>query len=116
MPSEVPTSPLPSAPLRVRLALPPALLRWMSADSWGYFGPVGSAGGDSQRGRTPDSRKEFPLEFGKLEGPGGLGVKHRLQELPFEVFSGRVWGNTAERRAGRQGAWERAGQGSFVRL
>lgn len=66
--SEAPTSPLPSA-LRVRLALPPALLRWMSADSWGYFGPVGSAEGTARGAVTPDSRKEFPLEFGKLEGP-----------------------------------------------
>lgn len=102
--SEAPTSPLPSV-LRVRLALPPALLRWMPADSWGYFGPVGSAEGTARGAVTPDSRKEFPLEFGKLEGPRGLGGKHRLQELPFEVFSGRVWGqHSGERKAGETGS------------
>lgn len=57
----------------------------MAADSWGYFGPVGSAEGTARGALTPDSRKEFPLEFGRLPAQGS-----RLQELSLEVFTGRV--------------------------
>lgn len=70
-------------------ALPPALLRWMSADSWGYFEPVGSVEGTDRGAVTPDSRKEFPMECGK-RGPGVWGGEDPGAALG--VFSGRAWG------------------------
>lgn len=66
--------------LGVWQALPPALLRWMPADSWGYFGPLGSAEGTARGALTPDSRKEFPWEFGKPPAQGSRG-RSRLREL-----------------------------------
>lgn len=87
-------APCCEAGLEVWPALPPALLRWMSADSWGYFRPVGSAEGTAKGALTPDSRKEFPQEFGKPPAQGSRG-RHRLQGLPLEVFSGRVGAGAA---------------------
>lgn len=84
-------------------ALPPALLRWMPADSWGYFGPVGSAEGTARGALTPDSRKEFPREFGKpgSRQPRGLGGGADSRSCGgVEVFSGRVG---AGRGRGQQG-------------
>lgn len=52
------------------VALPPALPRWMPADSWGYFGPVGSVEGTARGALTPDSGKEFPGERGKPQSRG----------------------------------------------
>lgn len=49
------------------VSLPPALPRWMPADSWGYFGPVGSVEGTARGALTLDSRKEFPGEWGKSQ-------------------------------------------------
>lgn len=88
LPNSPTPQPLLHSGLGVQPALPPALLRWMPADSWGYFGPVGSVKGTARGAVTPDSRKEFPVECGKW----GRGSGGKVPGAVLGVFSGRVWG------------------------
>lgn len=59
----------------------PSLAEMMPADSWGYFGPVGSVVGTARGVVTPDSRKEFPRGVREI-GPWVWGLK--IQELPLK--------------------------------
>lgn len=65
---------------------------------------------------TPDSRKEFLLEFRKLEGPGVSGKGTDCGSFPLKSFLEGCGGHRVGGKLGGQGFWEGAAQGSAMRL